>query len=253
MRSYRRSLYRHFSIRDATICGQTNVLSYVLLIFASAAGGDNASSLSTVGNASLIDWIGQVCSHCLGHLELKPGTVFASYRHDHYRCRPPVTHHFEGRIETQQNGEAAVDDEGTAFTLPARCALVVSGYSMSFGPLTLLLTSELFPAEIRGRALGANTIVTYLCAVITYTFLSAKNCLARLCIWFPLIVTLLGICFAYTAIPDTGERLSRKRKRSERDALVESGCENLTDSAVAGGEVTPLATFHREVNVQQQY
>jgi hypothetical protein len=64
---------------------------------------------------------------------------------------------------------------------------------------------------------------------------------------------LLGICFAYTAIPDTGERLSRKRKRSERDALVESGCENLTDSAVAGGEVTPLATFHREVNVQQQY
>lgn len=56
--------------------------------------------------------------------------------------------------------------------------LVVCGYSMSFGPLTWLLTAELFPTEIRGRALGASTIVTYLmAALVTQTFLTTSTLL----------------------------------------------------------------------------
>ena len=79
---------------------------------------------------------------------------------------------------------------------------------MSFGPLTWLLTSELFPTDIRGRALGASTILTYLCAsLVTRTFLSAQSQ------WGPAkvfgiyaIVTICGWVFAYMAIPDTGDK-----------------------------------------------
>jgi Sugar (and other) transporter len=84
--------------------------------------------------------------------------------------------------------------------------LVVTGYSMSFGPLSWLLTSELFPTEIRGRALGASTIVTYLCAsVVTNTFLSAQTIFGSSAVFaFYMIITMFGLCFAFLAIPDTG-------------------------------------------------
>ena len=56
--------------------------------------------------------------------------------------------------------------------------LVVCGYSMSFGPLTWLLTSEIFPTEIRGRALGYSTIISYMCgALSTQTFLWSQSIL----------------------------------------------------------------------------
>jgi hypothetical protein len=86
--------------------------------------------------------------------------------------------------------------------------LVVCGYSMSFGPLTWLLTSELFPTDIRGRALGASTIVTYLCAsIVTRTFLSAKSKLGPSMVFgFYCVITMMGVVFEYLAIPDTAEK-----------------------------------------------
>ena len=79
---------------------------------------------------------------------------------------------------------------------------------MSFGPLTWLLTSELFPTEIRGRALGASTIVTYLCAsFVTRTFLSAQSVLGPSKVFAIYgMITISGIVFAYLAIPDTGDK-----------------------------------------------
>jgi len=53
---------------------------------------------------------------------------------------------------------------------------VAGGYAASFGPLTWLVTSELFPSSIRGRALGFATIVTYItAALVSRTFLSLQN------------------------------------------------------------------------------
>jgi MFS transporter, SP family, galactose:H+ symporter len=85
---------------------------------------------------------------------------------------------------------------------------VVFGYSASFGPLTWLLTSELFPTDIRGRALGTSTIVTYLCAwLVTSTFLSMQSAIGAPTVFAIYgIVTLLGMVFAYLAIPDTGNK-----------------------------------------------
>lgn len=43
---------------------------------------------------------------------------------------------------------------------------VVVGYAISFGPLTWLVTSEMFETKMRGRALGASTVMTYMFASI---------------------------------------------------------------------------------------
>jgi MFS family permease len=85
---------------------------------------------------------------------------------------------------------------------------IVFGYSASFGPLTWLLTSELFPTDIRGRALGASTIVTYLFAgLVTSTFLSLQSAIGARTVFFVYgLITAIGMIFAHLAIPDTGNK-----------------------------------------------
>ncbi len=82
---------------------------------------------------------------------------------------------------------------------------VAGGYAASFGPLTWLLVSELFPSAIRGRGLALSTIITYIAgAIVSYSFLSIQTIFgqsAPFAIYF--ILTLFSIGFAYVAIPDT--------------------------------------------------
>jgi hypothetical protein len=253
VQSYRRQAYiAIFLSVTQQFCGQTNVLSYAPLIFASVAGGDDASSLSFVrGGATLsiglvkflvtvlviwkIETLGRRFLLLAGMATIAAGLLLL------------IIAFGDTQVDTQQNDQAtAVDDAGAGFyfALPG-VLLVVSGYSMSFGPLTWLLTSELFPAEIRGRALGANTIVTYMCAaVVTYTFLSAEEIFGSTFVFgFYLIVTCLGFLFAYTAIPDTGGK-SVEEIENDLKAMLwwKAGRVHLVDSG-DGGEVTPLATF----------
>lgn len=118
-------------------------------------------------------------------------------------------------VEDAQDGELNDKEQGLVLALPG-VLLVVSGYSMSFGPLTWLLTSELFPTEIRGRALGASTIVTYAAAwLVTSTFLSAQKSFGASAVFgFYLLVTILGVVFGITAISETK---GRSESEIERD------------------------------------
>ena len=79
-------------------------------------------------------------------------------------------------------------------------------FRSSFGPLTWLLTSELFPPNIRGRALGIVTVVTYLMASLTTsTFLSLQSKIGPSIVFGVYgIMTALGLVFVHLAIPDTG-------------------------------------------------
>jgi len=83
--------------------------------------------------------------------------------------------------------------------------LVVCGYSMSFGPLGWLLTSELFPTEVRARALGISTIVTYLCAsMVTNTFLTFLSEIGASATFATYgLLNAVGIAFAFVGIPET--------------------------------------------------
>jgi MFS family permease len=112
---------------------------------------------------------------------------------------------------------------------------------MSFGPLTWLLTAEIFPSEIRGRALGVSTILTYIsAAVVTRTFLPATEWCGFPCVFRGYaIITMLGILFAYLAIPETGDR-SLDQIETALDGMRFWGChrKNACDRKKKEGETT---------------
>lgn len=212
---YRRQTYiTIFLAVTQQLCGQTNVLSYAPLIFATAAGADASSSSSYVqGWATLsiglvkfavtvlviwkIESIGRRVLLLWGMGTVAAGLLFIAVAFAGASVPPP-----DG-IEVNVVGDSR--SRGLYLALPG-VLLVVCGYSMSFGPLTWLLTSELFPTDIRGRALGVSTIITYLCAsLVTFTFLSAQALVgASIVFMMYLFVTCTGLIFALLAIPDTG-------------------------------------------------
>jgi len=83
---------------------------------------------------------------------------------------------------------------------------VAIGYAASFGPLTWLIVSELFPSSIRGRALGFATVVTYMAAgLVSNTFLGLQEDFGiRTCFALYWTSTFVSIVFVWLAVPDTG-------------------------------------------------
>ena len=128
----------------------------------------------------------------------------------------------------------------TWLVLPGVLA-IVCGYSMSFGPLTWLLTAEIFPSEIRGRALGLSTILSYIsAAVVTRTFLPATEWCGFSCVFRGYaVITMLGILFAFLAIPETGDR-SLEQIETALDGMRFWGCDrkNGCDRKKKEGEIT---------------
>lgn len=49
----------------------------------------------------------------------------------------------------------AVSSPGISFFA---CCTLVAAYALSFGPITWLVTAEMFPAGIRGKALGIGQV-----------------------------------------------------------------------------------------------
>ena len=123
---------------------------------------------------------------------------------------------------------------------------VVFGYSSSFGPLTWLLTSELFPTDIRGRALGASSIISYVCAtLVTSTFLTMQSAIGSSTVFVLYgTITQLGMVFAYFAIPDTGgksvEEISNELKQMwwwRRRSEIVSGTGHVSELRLRGDRV----------------
>ena len=202
---YRRQVYiALFLAITQQFCGQTNVLNYAPHIFAEAAGTDEPPRWSTLAIGLVkflvtvlvilrIEYVGRR-KLLLGGMILISLGMFA------------LIVAFGGS-DSDDPDSWSTNLKTFHLALPG-VLLVVCGYSLSFGPLTWLLTSELFPTEIRGRALGMSTIITYLCAsAVTRTFLSASSALGPAKVFAVYcIVTTSGIVFAYLAIPDTGEK-----------------------------------------------
>lgn len=237
---YRRQAYiALFLSVTQQFCGQTVVLSYAPTIFATAGGRNHASSSSYVrGWATLsiglvkfvvtvlviwkIELVGRRFLLLFGMATIAGGLLLLALA-------------FGGTSSDETLDENRL---GALFALPG-VLLVVCGYSMSFGPLTWLLTSELFPTDIRGRALGASTIVTYLCAaVVTYTFLSAQEIVGPSVVFaFYLLVTCLGLVFAFAAIPDTKEKSVEEIEDDLGRMLWWKGVDRLSPQT---GDASPL-------------
>ncbi|CAB9498293.1 xylose-proton symporter-like 3, chloroplastic [Seminavis robusta] len=183
---YRRQVWiALFLSTTQQFCGQTSVLNYAPSILAAVVQQDNADGNDAVsGWATLsiglvkfvatilviwkIEHIGRRTLLLVGMGTIAFGLLLVAVA---FSASSPYLREKQG----SSSDGIVQSGSGIYFALPG-VLLVVSGYSMSFGPLTWLLTSELFPTDIRGRALGASTIVTYLCAaLITYSFLTAQS------------------------------------------------------------------------------
>jgi len=242
-------------------CGQTNVLSYAPMIFAVALDSSSSDSTLTAAGWSTV---------LIGAVKFVI-TVLVIWKVEVFGRRPLLivgmtviamglvllTLAFESAPEAAEAGGGSGENasklsksslHGFELAMPG-VLLVVSGYSMSFGPLTWLLTSELFETDIRGRALGFGTIVTYMsAAMVTYTFLSAQDWIGPGRVFaIYLLVTCLGILFAYTAIPDTKEKSVEEIRLSLDRMLWWQGSSLFswkrrpsTSSSGATGDASPL-------------
>ena len=220
---YRRQTYiALFLATTQQLCGQTNVLNYAPTIFAQAASGLNRRQLdgmdtnTTTTTTSAPTW----AMLCIGGVKVVV-TALVIWKIESVGRRTlllwgmtlisigmfALIVAFGGTDNPESWSNHNEHRHRFQLALPG-VLLVVCGYSMSFGPLTWLLTSELFPTEIRGRALGASTIVTYLCAsLVTRTFLSTSSFLGPSKVFgIYCIINTMGIVFSYLAIPDTGEK-----------------------------------------------
>lgn len=182
--------------------GQTNVLNYAPLIFSQFNNDASMSSTLWIGLVKFlvtvlviwrIEYMGRRFLLLTGMGVIVVGLLM-------------LTLAFVMSNVVNDDGELVPSRGGMFWALPG-VLFVVTGYSASFGPLTWLLTAELFPTNIRGRALGVSTIVTYLCACLaTSTFLTAQAWFGGYVFLFYAAFTFMGIVFAYLAIPDTGDK-----------------------------------------------
>lgn len=81
----------------------------------------------------------------------------------------------------------------------------VAAYSFSFGPVTWLLLSEIFPAAIKGRAMAVSTSVNWAVnLVISATFLRTVQLLSLGGVFVGYaVLTFLSIVFIFLAVPET--------------------------------------------------
>ena len=201
------------------LCGQTTVLNYAPLLFQSlGSNGDNTGTLLIglvkVVVTVLVIWkvekVGRKTLLLTGMTIIAWGQFLVAFGFRNHGMDGIVLddnngNDNDGYIAEATSASTSPPPSSMMFALPC-ILLVVIGYSASFGPLTWLLTAELFSTRLRGKALGASTVVTYLAAsAVTSTFLTLKSALGFSTVFAMYgLTTLAGIVFAHLAIPDTG-------------------------------------------------
>ena len=83
--------------------------------------------------------------------------------------------------------------------------IYIGGYQVGFGPISWLLISEIFPLEVRGKAVSIavvtnffwNTLMTFLFPIELEFFGSAST------FYFYAIILAAGIYFIYKKVPET--------------------------------------------------
>jgi len=93
------------------------------------------------------------------------------------------------------------------FTLSA-LVLFVGAYSFSFGPVSWLLLSEIFPAGIKGRAFSIATVLNWgTNLVVSLTFLDMLSTFGTSWTFiFYTIICILAVIFIYKYVPETKNR-----------------------------------------------
>ena len=97
----------------------------------------------------------------------------------------------------------------------------IACYAMTLAPITWVILAEIFPNEIRGRAMAISTTALWAaCFLLTYTFplLNARLGIAGT-LWIYAAICAGGYLFVFTQLPETKQRTLEEIQRSwERGA-----------------------------------
>jgi hypothetical protein len=201
---FRQSIIAAYLIVIQQFCGHSNLLNFSTTIFESAGMGQQSSLVSAIllGTVKflvsiLIIWkieaVGRRPLLLLGIVLMELSLL----------C---LVLAFQGQNIVVSTTDTTSVKSVALFAVIGAIGMV-AGYAASFGPLTWLIASEMFPSNIRGRALGASTVLNNICAaLVPYTFLSVSTYFGNEAAPFALyaLITLFALAFAVVAIPDTG-------------------------------------------------
>ena len=194
------------SLNAQQFVGNANVLNYAPVILTGAGLGDEAALLSTVG---------------VGVLKTLT-TVMAIVQLERMGRRPLL---LGGSLVCA----CAMVMLGVAFSSAppdsrlAVCGLLlfVTAWSGSFGPLGWLLSAELFPDELRGRAMSIASTVNWTANLtVSLTFLTLSEALGQSTAFFMYAgVAAVALVFVATCVPETMGKSPRTLHRA-----VRAGC-----------------------------
>jgi MFS transporter, SP family, galactose:H+ symporter len=105
---------------------------------------------------------------------------------------------------------------GLAFHLPGLVSSIkiitvisviayIASFAISLGPIFWLIIAEIYPLNVRGRAMSLATVANWgFNAVVASTFLTLTEKLGKSgAFWFYALVCLVGIAFCYFYVPET--------------------------------------------------
>ncbi|KAL0400972.1 UNVERIFIED_CONTAM: Hexose carrier protein HEX6 [Sesamum latifolium] len=109
-----------------------------------------------------------------------------------------------GGIMTTKLGDQGELSQGYSISILILICMYIAGYGLSWGPLGWLVTSEIFPLEIRSAAQSINVVTSFL-----FTFIVAQAFLAMLCYFKARIFFFFAVWvammtgFVYVLLPET--------------------------------------------------
>lgn len=173
--------------------------------------------LGTVVSLLLVDRMGRRKTLLLGAFIMALSLVclgaFAFVQQRGSQIKPACTddlstnHSSNSTLEETLSDCSSSSDVNPGLRYMALAALMayVAAYSFSFGPVTWLLLSEIFPATIKGRAMSISTSVNWAAnLVISATFLRTVQLLTLGGVFFAYaILTFLSFVFIFAAVPET--------------------------------------------------
>ncbi|GJM16632.1 MAG: MFS transporter [Thermodesulfobacteriota bacterium] len=83
--------------------------------------------------------------------------------------------------------------------------IYIACFAFSFGPIPWLMMTEIFPLQLRGRAVSIATMTSWGCnLIVSFTFLSLLNAIGTsYTFWLYALVGILGLFFVWRLVPET--------------------------------------------------
>ena len=218
------------------LTGQPNVMTYAGDIAQSVGFcGSTLSALATIilgmvkvvatlASLLLVDRLGRRTLLLLGvatiAVSLACLTVTATYQEVHEGVAHQACRQYQNVSLVTQTGECPPSPLPRHASIISFISLVtyITAYSVSFGPISWILLSELFPLGVKARAMSLGQAVNWTANVaVSITFLDMVHTFTLPSVFgFYLVMSLVSLLFIYYYVPETKNKTLEEINRELR-------------------------------------